>query len=164
MLYPHIYIQQLHVKLVALQDLFKYCSFALVLQLALFMLYVSRARRHEQSVTMVVRRLINAVIAALPPTVPAVLIVCLFRCGIVLKLQQIHVHHSTKVKTAAATQVLVLDKTGTLTGSQVHSCPAHIRTNHCSTCDSQCQATVYLMFVCLKCDVLPASPAVHCQI
>ena len=120
----HKHIQQLHVKLAALQDLFKYCSFALVLQLALFILYASRAHRHEQNVTMVVRRLIYTVIAAVPPTLPAVLIVCLFRCGIVLRQQHIHLQHSTKIKTAAATEVLVLDKTGTLTASQVYSSSA----------------------------------------
>ena len=99
--------------------MFQYCSFALVLQLAICSLYVSRASKHEQSTAQVIRRVISNVIAAFPPAIPTVIVLTLSRCGVVLRQQQIHVHYSSKVKTAAVAQVLVLDKTGTLTGQIV---------------------------------------------
>ena len=107
------------VTLITLQDMLQYCSFALVLQLTICSLYVSRASKHEQSTAQVVRRVISNVIAAFPPAIPTVIVLTLSRCGVVLRQQQIHVHYSSKVKTAAVAQVLVLDKTGTLTGQIV---------------------------------------------
>ena len=70
---------------------------------------------------MVIRCLLNAVVAAVPTSVPAVLVFSLSRCGLILRPQDIHVHISTKVKTAAAVEVVVFDKTGTLTGSIVRT-------------------------------------------
>ena len=55
--------------------------------------------------------------------IPTVLIFSLFRCVVKLKQHNIEVLHTTKIKAAAAVDVVVFDKTGTLTGSLVKSLP-----------------------------------------
>lgn len=106
-----------------LQDVYKYCAYALVLQLGVFALYLTRARRHAQSVGMVFQRLVEVVIAAVPSQIPAVINLALLRCAVVLRQRNIHVRVSTAIKAAAAVEVAVFDKTGTLTGSIVSSWP-----------------------------------------
>ena len=109
--------------LVALQDIYQYCAFALILQLGLFVLYLSRARRHAQTAGMVVQRLVEVVIAAVPSQIPAVIDLAVLRCAIVLQGQNIHIHDTAGIKNASAAEVVVFDKTGTLTGSIVRSRP-----------------------------------------
>lgn len=106
-----------------LQDVYKYCAYALVLQLGIFVLYLSRADRHAQTAGMILQRLVEVVIAAVPSQIPAVINFALLRCAVVLRNQNIHIHVSTAIKTAAAVEVAVFDKTGTLTGSIVRSWP-----------------------------------------
>ena len=108
---------------VPLQDLLLYCSFALVLQLAIFTLYISKASQHGHRASNVVQHVGDALVAASPTGMPTLIITSLWRCFIDLKKQGIMVQSSLKIKTAAAVELVVFDKTGTLTGSMV-SCVA----------------------------------------
>lgn len=83
------------------------------------MLYASRADRHPHDAKGVMRHVIDMLIAAVPVPISTVLIFSLFRCVVRLKRQHIEVLQTTKIKAAAAVEVVVFDKTGTLTGSLV---------------------------------------------
>lgn len=102
-----------------LQDIYRFCSFAVILQLAVFALYALGATRNAQSPGMVIQRLIALLVAAAPATMPTVLIFASCRCGFILQLQKIWIPHAAKIFTAAAVEVVVFDKTGTLTGNAV---------------------------------------------
>ena len=107
--------------LAVLQDIYQYCAYALVLQLGVFVLCLLRAHRHAQTAGMVLQRLVEVVIAAAPPQMPAVIDFALMRCAVVLKKRNIHIHVSNAIMTSADVEVAVFDKTGTLTGSIVRS-------------------------------------------
>lgn len=102
-----------------LQDLYTFCSFVLVLQLAIFTLYASRAAAYPVKTAAVVRRVIDTFIAAVPTGIPTIIIFSLGRCVAVLKGGDVEVHQALAVKAAAAVEAVVFDKTGTLTGSLV---------------------------------------------
>ena len=102
-----------------MQDLYRYCSFVLVIQLAMFLLYASRAARHPHSTASVIKRIVNVFIRAVPDAIPTVIIFSLFCCTRKLLRIGISVHEPSKVKVAADVEVVVFDKTGTLTGSMV---------------------------------------------
>ena len=63
---------------VVLQDLLKFYSFAFLLQLCIFMLYVGKANKHPASLKdtaeTVVTRVINVFIAAAPTGAPTVIV------------------------------------------------------------------------------------------
>lgn len=103
----------------ALQDLYSFCGVALLTQLAFLLLFVSRVAQHPHSSETIVRHFAEALIRAVPTTVPTVIVFSLFCCVIKLLRHRIHVHQHTKVKLAADVEVAVFDKTGTLTGSVV---------------------------------------------
>ena len=90
-----------------------------MLQLAIFSLYLSRARQHPHSAATVGQHVADMLIAAAPTGIPTVIISSLFRGVHAMKKHGIAVHSTPKIKTAAAVEVVVLDKTGTLTGSVV---------------------------------------------
>ena len=100
-----------------LQDVLRFCSFAGLLQLAIFMLYASRAGRHSHGAQSVVQHMVDLLIASVPIPIPTVLIFSLFRCVVKLKQHHIEVLQTRKIKAAAAADLCVFDKTGTLTGS-----------------------------------------------
>ena len=101
--------------------MYKYCACALVLQLGIFALYLSRAHRHAQTAGTVILRLVEVGIAAVPPQMPVVINFAVLQCALVLRKQHIHIHLSTAIKAASAVEVAVFDKTGTLTGNAVRS-------------------------------------------
>ena len=102
-----------------LQDLYSFCSFVLLLQLAIFLLYASRAAQHPSSIASVAKHVIDTLIAAVPDAIPTVITFALFSCTAKLKQHGIQLHQTLTVKTAAAVELVAFDKTGTLTGSVV---------------------------------------------
>ena len=102
-----------------LQDLYCFCSFALLLQLVLFLLYASRAAQHPHSTATVVKRVVDALIGAVPVAIPTVIILAC--CRAKLLRHGISVHQFLKVQLAADVEMAVFDKTGTLTGNTVGS-------------------------------------------
>lgn len=102
-----------------LQDLLRYCSLALLLQIGISLLAAPRASRSHLSTAASIKRAADVLIAAVPTSIPAVITVGMFRCLLSLKSRHIEIHHIQKVKTVAAVDCAVFDKTGTLTGSMV---------------------------------------------
>ena len=102
-----------------LQDLYLFCSFALVLQLAMLMLYATKAAQHPHSAASVIKHAADAVISAVPIGIPTVIIFSLYRCVLKLLRHGTAVHHPIMVKVAADVDTAVFDKTGTLTDSVV---------------------------------------------
>lgn len=74
---------------------------------------------YHQTTADVIRNTLDTLVAAVPCGIPAVVIYTLWRCTVALKRAEVEVHSPYKVKTAAAVEVVVLDKTGTLTASLV---------------------------------------------
>lgn len=105
-----------------LQDLFLYYSFALVLQLAVFMLYLSKASQHPHNAATVINHVGATLVGAAPTGIPTVIITSILRCVTELEKHGITVQSTLKIKDAAAVEVVVLDKTGTITGSVVSCC------------------------------------------
>lgn len=102
-----------------MQDILRYCSFTLILHLAIFMLYAARASRHEHSAEHAVQHVVDVFIATVSPTIPTIQICTLLRCVVNLRQRSLAVLQTAKVRTAAAVDVVVFDKTGTLTGNVV---------------------------------------------
>lgn len=110
---------------VVLQDLLKFYSFAFLLQLCIFMLYVGKANKHPASARSIVTRVVNVFIAAAPPGAPTVIVAALTCCIVHLNRSQgLVILVPEKVKTIANVEVVCFDKTGTLTGSLVSPCLA----------------------------------------
>lgn len=109
-----------------LQDLLKFYSFALLLQLCLFMLYVAKANKHPASVQdtarSIVTRVIAVFVAAAPTGAPTVIVAALTFCIIHLRKSSLEILLPEKVKTIADVEVVCFDKTGTLTGTMVSPC------------------------------------------
>ena len=104
-----------------MQDLYGFCSFALLLQLATFLLYASRLARHPHSAASVVSRVVDTLISAYAVAIPTVIVFSVGRCVVKLLHHGISVHQFLKVQLAADVEVAVFDKTGTLTGNMVGS-------------------------------------------
>ena len=122
----------------ALQDLYSFCSFVLVLQLAVFMLYAVRAAQYPVSTAPVIKHVADTLIASFPTGIPTVVVFSLFRCVNALKRHEVSVLDSGKIKTAAVVQIITLDKTGTLTGNLVTPASPTMRTAcnlHCLLCE-----------------------------
>lgn len=124
-----------------MQDVLRYCCFTLILQLAIFVVYSSRAGRHAHSAESVVQHVVDVFIAAVSPAIPTIQICTLLRCVVNLKQHSLAVLHTAKVKTAAAVDVVVFDKTGTLTGNVVgvvECVCAHIQIAHVCLLHTRC--------------------------
>ena len=102
-----------------LQDLLRFCAFALLLQILIFILYVDRARRFYHGAPEVLERVISVLIAAVPTGLATVLVFSLGTCVKKLRDQQIDLLQPEKIKTIANVEVVCFDKTGTLTRSVV---------------------------------------------
>lgn len=102
-----------------LQDLLRYYGFALVLQLMIFTVYLSRVSRYPHSPSSVFQHVGATIVAAAATGIPTVVITSILRCVTELQTHNITMQNNLKVKAAAAVEVVVLDKTGTLTGSVV---------------------------------------------
>lgn len=105
-----------------LQDLMRFCAFALLLQICIFCLYLNKARQFYHGPEEVFRRVVNVFIAAVPTGLATVLVFSLGTCVRKLKGQKIDLLQPEKIKTIADVDVVCFDKTGTLTRSVVSSC------------------------------------------
>lgn len=109
-----------------LQDLLKFYFFAFLLQLCIFMLYVSKANKHPASLKdtarSIVTRVVDVFIAAAPTGAPTVIVAALTYCILHLKSEGLVILLPEKIKTIADVEVVCFDKTGTLTGSLVSPC------------------------------------------
>lgn len=103
----------------ALQDLYSFRSFALLLQLALFIANAARAARHPDSTAFVVQRAADVLISAVPIAIPTLIIFTLISCTLKLLRLGISAHEPVKVKLAADVEVGVSDNTGTPTSDMV---------------------------------------------
>ena len=101
------------------QDLYKFCSVALVFQISIFCLYIASARKHNSGPADIMHRVVDVFIAAVPTGIPTVLIFSLGTRIKMLKSKQIDILAVDKLKTAAAVEVVCMDKTGTLTSTVV---------------------------------------------
>ena len=111
--------------MLVVQDLLQFYSFAFLLQLCIFMLFVSKANKHPptQTARSVVTRVIDVFIAAAPTGAPTVVVAALTYCIVHLdRSQGLVVLLPEKIKTIADVEVVCFDKTGTLTGSLVSPC------------------------------------------
>ena len=104
---------------IGLQDLYKFCGVALILQLSIFTLFLASARKYHYSLEDTARRVVAVFIAAVPTGIPTVLVFALGARIRGLKRCHIDVLQPDKIKTVATTEVCCFDKTGTLTGSVV---------------------------------------------
>ena len=111
--------QSTHLRCVPVQDLCRFCGFALLLQLCIFCLYISKVHQFQQGPKKVFVRLVDVFIAAVPTGLATVLIFSLGVCVRKLRRQQIDILQPEKIKTIADVEVVCFDKTGTLTGSVV---------------------------------------------
>ena len=102
-----------------LQDLMRFCAFALLLQISIFCLYIEKARHFYHGPQEVVQRVVNVLIAAVPTGLATVLVFSLGTCVKKLKSQKIDLLQPEKIKTIANVDVVCFDKTGTLTRSVV---------------------------------------------
>lgn len=102
-----------------LQDLYKFCSIAFILQLSIFCLFIVSADKHHRGAEDTILRTVDVFIAAVPTGIPTVLVFSLGTRVRQLKHKKIDVLQVDKIKTAAATEVVCFDKTGTLTSTVV---------------------------------------------
>lgn len=98
-------------------------SFALVIQLALFAVYLATYRfQHPHTPAGdVVKRMCEIFIHAAPPGIVAVMLFCGASNRGRLQRQGITMHAVDCLKSVGEVEICVLDKTGTLTGSVVRS-------------------------------------------
>ena len=104
---------------ICLQDLMRFCAFALLLQISIFCLYIEKARYIYHGPQEVFQRVVNVLIAAVPTGLATVLVFSLGTCVKKLKSQKIDLLQPEKIKTIANVDVVCFDKTGTLTLSVV---------------------------------------------
>ena len=100
------------------------------------MLYLSRASQHPHNAATVINHVGGTLVAAAPTGIPTVIITSILRCVTDLEKHGITVQSTLKIKDAAAVEVVVLDKTGTITGSVVSCCSLYLVTlleNHVHT-------------------------------
>lgn len=102
-----------------MQDLLRFCAFALLLQICIFFLYIESARQFYRGPQEVVERVVNVFVAAVPTGLATVLVFSLGTCVKKLRVQQIDLLQPEKIKTIANVEVVCFDKTGTLTRSVV---------------------------------------------
>ena len=122
---PHLYLLCFGY----LQDLYRFCAFALLLQISIFFLYISKAHHFYHGPEETIKRVIDVFIAAVPTGLATVLVFCLGTCVRKLRLQQIDLLQPEKIKTIANVEIVCFDKTGTLTRSVVCNCPLLLSTS-----------------------------------
>ena len=102
-----------------MQDVFRLYAFSLLVQAVLLIPYAVRAQHFLQTGWEVLFRVLDAVVRAAPPGLPAVLLSCRAFSQFRLSKQHVKLLFPEKLKLGADTSVVCFDKTGTLTGSTV---------------------------------------------
>ena len=104
---------------IAVQDVMRLYFFSLILQLLILIPYMIRAHRFAQTPRQIAHRVLDMLVQAAPPAIPALMLICGFAVTVRLSKQGIKLMFPEVLKCAAATEVICFDKTGTLTGSMV---------------------------------------------
>ena len=125
-----------------MQDLFKLYAFTLLVQACLLIPYAVRAQHFLQTGQDVLFRILDAVVRAAPPGLPAVILFCGSYSRIRLSKQHVELVFPEKLKLGADTSIVCFDKTGTLTGSTVGVLPL-----------SKCR--VSLFWIVIHCTLIP---------
>lgn len=104
---------------VVLQDVVRLYKFALVLQLLLLIPYCIKARHFQQSAGDVIRKVLDTLVLAASPALPAVWLLVALGAMARLKKQTINMLYVDILKLGATVNVVAMDKTGTFTESTV---------------------------------------------
>lgn len=103
-----------------MQDLLRFCLFALSIQSCMFLMaVVPWVSKFKVSISGVAEQVIHTLIAAMPVAIPTVIVCCNGVCSSKLRAKGIHVLTVGKLKLAADVSIVAVDKTGTLTHSEV---------------------------------------------
>ena len=103
-----------------LQDLFRFCLFALCVQSLLFLIIaVPWITNFKVSAKRVALHLLYTLVSAMPVAIPTVIVCSNGACASKLRTKGIHVLTVGKLKLAADVSIVAVDKTGTLTHSEV---------------------------------------------
>lgn len=102
-----------------MQDYFIFCAFSLALQIAAFGLFIAKGSQDADDIGDAIERVIDLFIAAVPSIAPAVI---LFAMGV--RVRRLWGHgiatlQPDKLDAAAHTEIVCMDKTGTLTANAV---------------------------------------------
>lgn len=102
-----------------LQDCARLYGLALVAQLVIFIAYAIRAAHFKPPMGAIVRRVLDMIVHAAPPGVPAVMLFCGGSSRGWLEQKGVELLTPDALKISGETEVAAFDKTGTLTGSLV---------------------------------------------
>ena len=102
-----------------LQDVLRLYAFSLVLQLLILIPYAIKARHFAQTPGQIVKKILDMLVHAAPPAVPAVMLLCGLMVQARLRRRGINLIFAESLKPGAGMEVVCFDKTGTLTGSVV---------------------------------------------
>ncbi len=105
-----------------MQDILRLYAFSLLLQLVIMIPYVIKAHHFAQSTGQIVRKVLDMLVHAAPPAVPAVMVLCGLSVTLRLRRQGINLMFPEVLMSAGGTEVVCFDKTGTLTGAVVRFC------------------------------------------
>lgn len=102
------------------QDLLYFCLFALCIQSCLFLMaVVPWVSKSKVSAHRVAEQVIYIIVAAMPVALPTVMVCSNGVCASKLRAKGIHVLTVGKLRLAADVSIVAVDKTGTLTKSEV---------------------------------------------
>ena len=102
------------------QDLLYFCLYALCIQSCLFLMaVVPWVSKSKVSAHQVAEQVVYTIVAAMPVALPTVMVCSNGVCASKLRAKGIHVLTVGKLRLAADVSIVALDKTGTLTKSEV---------------------------------------------
>lgn len=104
-----------------MQDVFRLYAFALVIQVCIFIVYITLGRPFKPSSGTLIRRLLDMGVHAAPPGLPACWLVAGAASRRRLAKQGIKLVFPEVLQKGACADIVCFDKTGTLTGSMVSS-------------------------------------------
>ena len=106
--------------LLFLQDLLRFCLFALGIQLVLLAISIAPwLSKGHVSTSEIVVQVISTIVAAMPVAIPTVIVCSNGVCASKLRARGIRVLSIDRLKSAADVSIVCFDKTGTLTASLV---------------------------------------------
>jgi len=107
---------------IVMQDILRLYAFSLLLQLVIMIPYIIRAHHFAQSTGQIVQKVLDMLVHAAPPAIPAVMVLCGLSVTLRLRRQGINLMFQEVLMSAGGTEVVCFDKTGTLTGAAVRLC------------------------------------------
>lgn len=110
-----------------LQDLLYFCLFALCIHGCMFLIaVVPWVSKRKVSPLQIAEQVVYNIVAAMPVALPTVIVCSNGVCASKLRAKGIHVLTVGKLKLAADVNIVAVDKTGTLTKSEVGCCCADV--------------------------------------